>query len=43
MKEYSRLKDYVAERSVDYTDDGVVVVCSVENERLALFSDWIVR
>ncbi len=43
MKEYSRLKDYVAERSVDYTDDGVVVVCFVENERLALFSDWIVR
>lgn len=43
MKEYSKLKHYVAERSVDYTDDGVLTVCSVEKERLALFSDWIVR
>ena len=43
LKEYSKLKNYVTERSVDYTDDGVLAVCSVENERLALFSDWIVR
>ena len=43
LKEYSKLKNYVTERSVDYTDDGVFAVCSVENERLALFSDWIVR
>ena len=43
LKEYSKLKNYVIERSVDYTDDGVFAVCSVENERLALFSDWIVR
>lgn len=43
LKEYSKLKKYVTERSVDYTDDGVLAVCSVENERLALFSDWIVR
>lgn len=43
LKEYSKLKNYVTERSVDYTDDGVSAVCSVENERLALFSDWIVR
>lgn len=43
MKEYSKLKNYVAERSVDYTDDGILAVCSVEKERLALFSDWIVR
>ena len=43
LKEYSKLKNYVIERSVDYTDDGVLAVCSVENERLALFSDWIVR
>ena len=43
LKEYSKLKNYVIERSVDYTDDGVSAVCSVENERLALFSDWIVR
>ena len=43
VKEYSKLKNYVTERSVDYTDDGVLAVCSVENERLALFSDWIVR
>lgn len=43
LKEYSKLKKYVTERSVDYTDDGVFAVCSVENERLALFSDWIVR
>lgn len=43
LKEYSKLKNYVTERSVDYTDDGVLAVCSVENERLALFSEWIVR
>lgn len=43
LKEYSKLKNYVTERSVNYTDDGVLAVCSVENERLALFSDWIVR
>ena len=43
LKEYSKLKNYVTERSIDYTDDGVLAVCSVENERLALFSDWIVR
>ena len=43
LKEYSKLKNYLTERSVDYTDDGVLAVCSVENERLALFSDWIVR
>lgn len=43
LKEYSKLKNYVTQRSVDYTDDGVFAVCSVENERLALFSDWIVR
>lgn len=43
LKEYSKLKNYVTERSVDYTDDGVFAVCSVENERVALFSDWIVR
>lgn len=43
LKEYSKLKKYVTERSVDYTDDGIFAVCSVENERLALFSDWIVR
>lgn len=43
LKEYSKLKNYLTERSVDYTDDGVFAVCSVENERLALFSDWIVR
>ncbi len=43
MKEYSKLKHYVAERSVAYTDDGVLTVCSVDKERLALFSDWIVR
>lgn len=43
LKEYSKLKNYVIERSVDYTDDGVFAVCSVENERLALFSDWIIR
>ena len=43
LKEYSKLKNYVTERSLDYTDDGVLAVCSVENERLALFSDWIVR
>ena len=43
LKEYSKLKNYVTERSVDYTDDGVLAVCSVENERLALFSDWIIR
>lgn len=43
LKEYSKLKNYVTERSVVYTDDGVLAVCSVENERLALFSDWIVR
>lgn len=43
LKEYSKLKNYVIERSVDYTDGGVLAVCSVENERLALFSDWIVR
>ncbi len=43
LKEYSKLKNYVTERSVDYTDDGVFAVCSVENERFALFSDWIVR
>lgn len=43
LKEYSKLKNYVTERSVDYTDDGVSAVCSVESERLALFSDWIVR
>lgn len=43
LKEYSKLKNYVIERSVDYTDDGILAVCSVENERLALFSDWIVR
>lgn len=43
LKEYSKLKNYVTERSVDYTDDGVFAVCSVENERLALFSDWMVR
>ena len=43
LKEYSKLKNYVTERSVDYTDDGVLAVCSVENERFALFSDWIVR
>ena len=43
LKEYSKLKNYVTERSVAYTDDGVFAVCSVENERLALFSDWIVR
>ena len=43
LKEYSKLKNYVTERSVDYTDDGVLAVCSVENEKLALFSDWIVR
>lgn len=43
LKEYSKLKKYVTERSVDYTDDGVFAVCSVENERLALFSDWIIR
>lgn len=43
LKEYSKLKNYVTERSVAYTDDGVLAVCSVENERLALFSDWIVR
>ena len=43
LKEYSKLKNYVTERSVDYTDDGVLAVCSVENERLALFSDWMVR
>lgn len=43
LKEYSKLKNYVTERSVDYTDDGVLAVCSVENEILALFSDWIVR
>lgn len=43
LKEYSKLKNYVTERSVDYTEDGVLAVCSVENERLALFSDWIVR
>lgn len=43
LKEYSKLKNYVTERSVDYMDDGVLAVCSVENERLALFSDWIVR
>lgn len=43
LKEYTKLKNYVTERSVDYTDDGVFAVCSVENERLALFSDWIVR
>lgn len=43
LKEYSKLKNYVTERSVDYTDDGFLAVCSVENERLALFSDWIIR
>ena len=43
LKEYTKLKNYVTERSVDYTDDGVLAVCSVENERLALFSDWIIR
>ncbi len=43
LKEYSKLKNYLTERSVDYTDDGVFAVCSVANERLALFSDWIVR
>lgn len=43
LKEYSKLKNYLTERSVDYTDDGVFAVCSVENKRLALFSDWIVR
>lgn len=43
LKEYSKLKNYVIERSVAYTDDGILAVCSVENERLALFSDWIVR
>lgn len=43
LKEYSKLKNYLTERSVDYTDDGVFAVCSVENVRLALFSDWIVR
>ena len=35
LKEYSKLKNYVTERSVDYTDDGVLAVCSFENERLA--------